>query len=140
MRRWTPRRGRRQADGDPDARRRSIERFRLAWAADDAARLAQLLAPDATIVIDAGELLPVDRRTASGSAAVAAALVGALRQCPDVTLRLCDVNGQTGIAAEASGRTVGVVAAEFAAGVFSRVWVVANREKLNHWNGGRGAR
>lgn len=106
----------------------------MAWSAGDQARVGGLLAPDATIVIDAGAIVPVDRRTASGPEAVVATLTDALAACPAVTLRLCDVNGQPGIVAEASGRTVGVVALECAAGVLTRLWVVANPDKLDDWN------
>ena len=105
-----------------------------AWTAGDAERLAHLLHADATILIDGGALVALDRRTAQGADAVATTLLDALAACAGVTLAVGEVNGAAGVIARAAGQVVGVVAIDVTGRTISRLWVVANPDKLAHWN------
>lgn len=131
MRWWRPQaRTRRTAE----RRRRRVDQFRIAWQSGDAPRMVRLLRSDASLVIDGGGLVSLETSAADGAPAVVSMLERALAACPDAMLTVRSVNGQPGIVAQAYGRVVAVVAANFTRTSLSRLWVIANPEKLAHWN------
>lgn len=126
-----------------DARRRTVHNRRAAGAvralidAADAAsapRIAGLLSESATLTIDAGAHTPTSAAPVPGAAATALELLSLLDGFPDRMLVQHEVNGAAGIVIRSHDRVVGVISVALRRSTVTQIWVVANPDKLAHWN------
>ena len=109
-----------------------VERLVAALNTGDLQSLMDVLAPDVVSVADGGgKVRGASRRPIVGAHRLARYLVGGMAKVDGVLLaRATWVNGQPGIRMELDGQLVGVVALTVADGRVTRVYSIANPDKL----------
>ncbi|MFF7212532.1 RNA polymerase subunit sigma [Streptomyces sp. NPDC008238] len=107
---------------------------RQACAADDAARLASLLAPDATAFFDGGGKVRALVRPAYGAEYVARSLLTLLAPRPRTVLTTQAVNGRSGLVARYDHQVAAVISLGIADDHVTHIWSVLNPDKLRAWN------
>ncbi|HEX5730077.1 RNA polymerase sigma-70 factor [Microbacterium sp.] len=109
-----------------------VERLVAALNTGDLQGLMDVLAPDVVSVADGGgKVRGASRRPIVGAERLARYLVGGMAKVDGVLLaRATWVNGQPGIRMELDGQLVGVVALTVADGRVTRVFSIANPDKL----------
>lgn len=106
-----------------------------AWLTAAASRLAAVLAPDVSAVVDGGSLVVGE---VHGDLAVARLMLQ-LFDLNEVTMTQQQVNGQSGLVVRAAGRATGIVCVDVTGPVgaqprVGRVWLVLNPAKLADFN------
>jgi hypothetical protein len=125
--------------GRPDAGRgHAVEAFLRALEEGDLARLIRVVGPNPRVVVDTGEA-DGDTSRAEGAEAGWCLLYRALGlgSPSPLSWESRAVNGGPGLVGRRSGRVVTIVVLSGSVGEITDVWIVANREKLRHWNPGR---
>ena len=109
-----------------------VERLGLAMATGDLQALMDVLAPDVVSVADGGgKVRGAARRPIVGADKLARYLVGGLaRYGTGLSLSPMMVNGQAGLRAEVDGELVGAISVTVEDGRVSRIYSIANPEKL----------
>ena len=118
---------------DRAVRRAATERFMRAAVGGDLAALLDVLAPDVTLVSDAGGKAPAPRRPISGADKVARFFAGTAADVPAGTsIRYADVNGEPAALAVQGGTAYAVFVLGFDPGTgrVSAIHLVANPDKL----------
>ncbi|MFF7160769.1 RNA polymerase subunit sigma [Streptomyces sp. NPDC008086] len=105
-----------------------------ACAAEDADRLASLLAPDATAFFDGGGKVRALVKPVHGNTQVAHALLTLLARHPRTTLHTRSVNGRTGLVVRYDDQVAAVISLDIAGPQVVQVWVILNPDKLRTWN------
>jgi RNA polymerase sigma-70 factor (ECF subfamily) len=118
-------------DHDAATHQRVTERFAAACAGGDLEALLRLLAPDVTLIGDAGGLAKAPRRPIEGADKVARFLLGVTAQTPEgATIALATVNGEPGLVASVDGRPLAAFVLHLADGAIQAVYALANPHKL----------
>lgn len=130
MRRGPNERGRPDAEGG-----RAVEAFLRALEEGDLAGLIHVVGPNPRVVVDAGEA-GSDPRVAEDAPAGWCLLYRALGlgDPSPLSWESCSVNGGPGLVGRHDGRVVTIVMLAGTVGEITDVWIVANPEKLDHWN------
>ncbi len=116
---------------DRAAHRALVERFLHATRDGDVDGLLALLADDAVTYADGGGKVTSARRPIVGATRVARFLAGVVGKAPPGTeIRLGRVNGEPGLLTYVGGRLYNVAALYAEAGRISRIFIVANPDKL----------
>jgi hypothetical protein len=104
----------------------------------DLARLIRVVGPNPRVVVDAGEA-DGDASSMEDAPAGWCLLYRALGlgSPSPLSWESRAVNGAPGLVGRRSGRVVTIVVLSGSVGEITDVWIVANREKLRHWNPGR---
>ena len=119
----------------PDAGRgHAVEAFRRALEEGDLARLIRVVGPNPRVVVDDGDSSRTED-AAAGWCLLYRAL--GLGSPSPLSWESRAVNGAPGLVGRTSGRVVRIVVLSGTVGEITDVWIVANREKLRHWNPGR---
>ncbi|MEU7695104.1 sigma-70 family RNA polymerase sigma factor [Microbispora sp. SCL1-1] len=135
---------------DREVRRRVTERFLAACLGGDLRALLDLLAPEVTLSIDGNGGRGVARNPVEGAAKVARLLVCGLRRVlrpadaaagatGDVgSGSIVDVNGGPAALITAGGEPIAVIVVDVdSAGLVTRIWIIANQDKLGGVGAGR---
>lgn len=129
MRRGPNERERPDAGGD-----RAVEAFLRALVEGDLAGLVDVVGANPRVVVDTGEADdPAARADPPAGWCLLSRTLGLGRPSP-VRWESCSVNGAPGLVGRREGRVVTVVVLSGRAGEITDVWIVANPEKLRHWN------
>ncbi|NNC12010.1 hypothetical protein HII28_08965 [Planctomonas sp. JC2975] len=115
------------------SRRTPVAELLYAWERDELSELIEVLHPRATLTVDGGGTM-VDVPPATGSLAVASALLAVRDELPGSTLALGEVNATPGIVIRSHDRVVGIVAVSAQGPRVKSLWAVLNEAKLTHWN------
>ncbi|MFF4653036.1 RNA polymerase subunit sigma [Streptomyces sp. NPDC001380] len=105
-----------------------------ACAAEDAALLASVMAPDATAFFDGGGRIRALVRPVYGREQVARSLLTLLARRPRTTLRTQSVNGRTGLVVRHDDLVAAVISLDVAGHLVAQVWITLNPDKLRSWN------
>jgi RNA polymerase sigma-70 factor (ECF subfamily) len=103
----------------------------LACSAGDPQRVADLLHPEVTVLIDRGALGP-STDPIRGVPAVAALLIDLLAGERSVAEQ--SVNGRSGLVLRQGSAVVGIVMVNIRNNLVLNVWIAVNPGKLRHWN------
>lgn len=115
---------------DEAARREGIvHAVRTACQAGDLRGVAELLAADASAVV---ELADGDRVVLRGRTQVATRLASVIRAGDDAAVR--EVNSQPGIVILTDGRVSGVIAVRVVGAVVAECWVLLNPDRLGQFS------
>nr|WP_308121773.1 RNA polymerase sigma-70 factor [Actinotalea ferrariae] len=111
---------------------RVVERLAAALNSGDVQGLLDVMAPDVVAVADGGgKVQGAARRPVTGAVRLVRYLVGGMAKVPGVVRAVVtQVNGHPGIRMELDGELVGVVSVTVVDGRVSRVYSVANPDKL----------
>lgn len=110
-----------------------FQRFLQAVSAGDIDGLLALLSGDIVLHADGGGKGPAVPNLVYGADNVARALLGGFKKLPrNLTRRMAQVNGKTGIVTYRDGRPFSVFTIEVSEGRISAVFIVSNPEKLSH--------
>lgn len=104
----------------------------FALSGHDERSVRELLAPDATLVIDSGGLLPETSSPLEGREAAATALLALMTA--GTSPATASINGVPGMILIRRERVVAALTAQRRSRHLSAVWVVCNPDKLRHWN------
>lgn len=129
---------RRARHGSPPSQARQadvVRRFTHAWQAKDINALISLLDPDVIATADGGGKAVSFLQPIRGREQVAGAWVELAGRTTGMTLLERQVNGQPGVIAQHSGRTVTVYAFEVLNDRITRIWAIRNPDKLRPWVG-----
>ena len=107
----------------------ALERFLAAIRYGDLQSLLEVLAPDVVIVADGGGVVPAARRPVEGAQRVARLLITGLRSV-DIETAAVWLNGSPAIRIDAGPRFTAAVSVAVEGGRISRIYVVANPQKL----------
>ncbi len=110
-----------------------VRLFKQAWQTGDLIALLKVLDPDATAITDGGGLVSASIEPLRGAEAVARFFLGVFERQPDLSIEVVDVNGEPGLVATASGRTLAVISAAVEDAKIAKVWAVRNPDKLIAW-------
>ena len=118
-------------DHDAATHQRVTEQFVAACAGGDLEALLRLLAPDVTLIGDAGGLARAPRRPIEGADKVARFLIGVTAQTPPgARITLATINGEPGLVASIDGRPLAAFVLHLADGAVQAVYALANPHKL----------
>jgi RNA polymerase sigma-70 factor, ECF subfamily len=119
-------------DTDADQHRQITERFLAACYSGDVTALVELMAPDAVLTADGGGKARAARRPIVGADKIARFLVGITRDALDgLDVRVATINGQVGLIGLDGARPTVVALADVTGGLVSKVFIVANPDKLS---------
>jgi RNA polymerase sigma-70 factor (ECF subfamily) len=114
-----------------------LERFVAALAAEDAAGVVALLAPDVTLTSDGGGKVTAARRRLDGAHRVVRLLVGvAAKGRGRVSYRPTVLNGRPGYLTFVDGRLFAATSAAMDGDRIAALYIVLNPDKLRHVTGG----
>lgn len=112
-----------------------VEHLRGALRDGDRARLETALRRRVTLVVDSGGRIPAPPVPVRGRSEVAAILLQMLGGALGGSSTVASVNGSPALVYRRGDTAVAVVVAHMHGPRISDVWVVANPDKLHHWNG-----
>ncbi|MET4157064.1 RNA polymerase sigma-70 factor [Agromyces sp. PvR057] len=109
-----------------------VGRLLAALRSGDVQGLMDVMAPDIVSVADGGgKVHGAARRPIVGSERLARYLVGGFSKAPGVVvMSIVQVNGQSGVRIETDGHLVGIVSFEVEHGLVTRIYSIANPDKL----------
>jgi RNA polymerase sigma-70 factor (ECF subfamily) len=115
-------------------RRRLVSELREAAAARDLPRLRSLLAPEAAVVVDAGEPDRAMFRVVRGAEDAALLLTHALGSQPGLEVSERSVNDRPGLIVSRRGRATAAIAVDVSGAAVDVVWVRLHPTLLRHGN------
>lgn len=111
---------------------RAVDRLVAALSAGDIQGLLEVLSPDAVSVADSGgKVRGAARRPLIGAENIARYLIGSLaKSVGELRAVTCIINGEPGIRVEIDGYLAGIVAVTVEDGLITRIYSIANPDKL----------
>ena len=113
---------------------KAVHAFRRAAESGDTERLASLLDPGVTVVVDAGDRDQPMVRVVRGAYEAIALLMHGMAAKPGLVIDERSVNAQAGLMLSRGGETIAAMTVDFTRGLISMVWIRLRPEKLRHWN------
>jgi len=129
---WLHRSARRPRKGAAQHDRVVAALIAAALAADQRG-LARMLHPGVVLTVDGGGVVPAPVVALEGASEVGSYLAGVLLEAA-TSLRIESVNGVAGVVVCRAGRVTGVLNIRVRRRLVLEAWLVANPEKLAHWN------
>ena len=118
--------------GRPDAERcHAVEVFLRALEEGDLAGLIRVVGPNPRVVVDDGDSSRTEDAAAGWFLLFCALGLGSPSP---LSWESRSVNGAPGLVGRRSGHVVTIVVLSGTVGEITDVWIVANRDKLRHWN------
>jgi RNA polymerase sigma-70 factor (ECF subfamily) len=118
----------------PTEQQDALDRFLAAARDGDLQGLLDVLAPDVVVVADGGGMVPAARRPVEGAESVARLLIRGLRSV-DFEAAAVWLNGSPAIRIDAGGGLAAAVSVTVENGRITRIYVVANPQKLDRLEG-----
>jgi RNA polymerase sigma-70 factor (TIGR02957 family) len=108
-----------------------VEQFVHALTTSDMSRLLKLIASDATLYSDGGGKVTAAVRPILGAERIISFFIGTIKKLPpNFVIKLCSINGQTGIVGYEAGRVSYIFTFQIIANQLSHIYLVANPDKL----------
>jgi RNA polymerase sigma-70 factor (ECF subfamily) len=111
-----------------------VRDFSRACAAGEQRRLEILLDPGITVTVDSGGTVRAPAAPVRGVERTAQLLIALFADEPAMVVSEQSINGQVGLLLRRGGQVVGTVGLNVRGERILDVWVVANPDKLRHWN------
>jgi RNA polymerase sigma-70 factor (ECF subfamily) len=118
------------------ARRQSaiVHGLRRSLSTGDRSRVQRILHPGMTLVVDGGGRVPAPAGPVRGRAAAADALIGMFGPRTGSSSTVVSVNGAPALVFRRAGGVVAVLTLRTRGARVFDAWIVANPDKLRHWN------
>jgi hypothetical protein len=111
---------------------RLVHVFRLAAASGDRERVASVLRPDVSVVVDRGDEHDQTIRVVKGTDDATALLLHGLGNQSGRTVVEQSINGQSGLVVSTDGVPTAAIAVDFAGSLISVVWIRLHPVVLRH--------